>query len=264
MAVPVGLLATAIPEVVKLATAGKQAKKAKEFEKTQRPEYNTPDSVLSATDLAQQAFLNTQLPGQRVAEERISAGTADTIRAAKEAAGGSAGLLSTITAADRNRSNAYKDLGVEAARQQTIDQRNLQEQLNRQGTYEDRAWEYNQNMPYQSAMAASSALKESSSRNLFNALNNLSAVAAGNLGDVSLGRMINPKDSVFGEEEMNSALSDLAGMGVNPLYPHIPVGEMEKQANINPISISPLMTQIPFNQNRGGQLTIGPITSTPY
>jgi len=165
LALSAGLAAASeIPNIYRFIIADKQQKLADQYAKTQRPTYQIPQAQLEATDIARNAFLNKQLPGQSVMEDKLSGITANTANKAMQI-GNPNESLALLAAANQNQNDAQNLLNVKAAEYNDVNRNAFTNQLNRLSGYQDQAFDYNKNQPYQSAMKASSALKEGAIRN---------------------------------------------------------------------------------------------------
>lgn len=132
-----------------------QAIKGYSSDEPTRPEMKTPQSVTTATKLAQDQANNVLLPGQAGIEGNLDQQTANILQNI-ERMGGDVNMASR---AYGQNLGAKTNLGIKAADTYASNQRRLQEQLDRQGQYEARNFEYNQALPYQEKMKQISALK---------------------------------------------------------------------------------------------------------
>lgn len=187
-------------EAIKIGQAIKQKKLAKEFEKEKRPDYFTPGQVKESTGLARGAFMDPYLSGQKIAEESISGTTASGVRAAREAATGSAGLLATLGGLQQGEQQARSNLSISAAQEQERDRRGLQQSLLTEAGFAEKEFDINRMQPYLEKARAAGALREASTRNLYGGVRGVTGAMAG--GAFAANRMINPG------EEPNAAFRD--------------------------------------------------------
>lgn len=177
----IGLGAAALSALPSLIQAGKgigQSFRAQGIERDNvRPNYQTPRQIFESTNLTRGAYMDPNLPGQSLMQDRIGAQAQSGYRAAREAATGSAGLLAATTGINQGALDATRDLQIEAARQQERDQRMYQQALREEATYADREFDVNKMQPYLDAAAAASALREASSRNIMGAVKNITGIA---------------------------------------------------------------------------------------
>lgn len=165
------------PEMMKVISSWKQLKQAKQLERQyKRPQYNIPGQISEATNMARMDALDTNLPGQRQAEERISGSASQAINQSINSGAGSNTLLAAISGVNRNQQNALNDLSIQGAQQQIADRAALRGQLGIEAQYADKAWEWNKQKPYLDAMNSAAALRNASSQNLFSALTNIPGI----------------------------------------------------------------------------------------
>lgn len=162
--------------LVQLISAMKQAAEAKKLARTPRPQYNIPGQITEATEMARMAYLDPTLPGQSAIEENIKAGTAGSVNQARNVSGSSSDLLSMIGGLNKQQGQQFNQLGVQGAQQQNTDRQALSGALGKEAGFADKAFGWNEQQPYMDAMKAAAALKESSSRNLFNAVSGGGAI----------------------------------------------------------------------------------------
>lgn len=219
-----------VPELYKVGLAIKQNREAKKLGEVERPIYYRPGEIREATQLARDAYRDPRLPGQAMMEQRIDSNTANTLARGREVASGPNALMALLSGASSSAQRAGSDLSIEAARQQERDRQDLQRQLGIEGQYSDKEFEYNQNQPYQSAMATKSALSEASNRNLMSALQGATGIA--NAMDLTQLKRKAPQegtgygDSIFNQDELD---------------------KMREATSVpqNPIQVTPLSRQIP-------------------
>lgn len=179
MALSAGQAALALPaQIQKMVLAARQNKLAKKFEQQQRPTYETPAEIIEATDMARNAYLDPNLRGQRLMEEKLGAQTAGLVREMKEGAGGANAFMAGLAGAGRGLASGMNQLNLAANQQNQMDQRMLDQALARQAGYTDLEWERNKFQPYQDAAAAASALRQASATNLYDSLKGIGGVAA--------------------------------------------------------------------------------------
>lgn len=169
------------------------------LDKRQRPVQEVPASVKQATDVAEN-LASGNMPGYANTKAQIDLGAGEAINSAK----GSGNIGSTVAdiLAKMNESNLA--LGTQNAQFKTNATQNYQNQLNRQGQYEDKAFQYNEIDKYNRGAAADSALKQASTQNIFDMINNFS-------GTASYNGLFN---SLFGDKqkEENSYYNPIKGM----------------------------------------------------
>ena len=196
------------------------------LEGLERPTMEVPGSVTEGTGVAREAVArskmlaaNPLLPGQTRAEENIKQSTANALSAAKEYGGvASAGSLVA------GEQGAMKDLGVSAAtknlqNKQLLNQQmgKLTAQLNREGAYEQEAFNFNEAKPYYEAVESSAALRETGGQNMMSALDNAAAI-----GITAMGRGgANPTLRTGADGQPVAEVADVVEQSIpasNPMY----------------------------------------------
>lgn len=177
------LLKALMPAAPKLVLGGYQAVKGYMSDEPKRPEMKVPGSVLTATKNAQDQASNVLLPGQSAIEGNIDQQTANMLQNI-ERMGGDVNMASRLYGQNLG---AKTNLGISAAQNYNQNQARLREQLNRQGEYERRNFDYNEAMPYQEKMRALSALKGAGLTNTTESLTDM-------LKSYGIMSMLKPKD----------------------------------------------------------------------
>lgn len=150
-----------------------QHKKAKELSKTQRPQYDIPQSEKDALANAKYVAGMTQLPGQNIMQQNLDSQSARAVSNLKDVSPNNAALGSNIGKIYRGNVEGQNQLGIMAAQNWLNNQGNLRGQQGQFAQYQDKKWDINQFQPYQNNMAAASALKYASNMNLNNASNQI-------------------------------------------------------------------------------------------
>jgi hypothetical protein len=129
------------------ATQKRQANKLqRQFEALQgnRPEYSTPQEVLTATALSRQAFADPNMPGQGAMYDRTALAGQNTAAAA--AAGGDPFGAAVAAQAATNRSN--EQIGVQSANFAEQARVNYQGQLGQLAQFRDQEYQMNEFAPW--------------------------------------------------------------------------------------------------------------------
>lgn len=124
---------------------GKKELKALEANK---PFYQRPDEITELGNISAMSYLDKEMPGQRLAEENILAGTANNLQAIKEMGG-----LSDIAGVQKTQYDAFNSLATAGANAQMSDELNYLNTLGTLGAYSDQEFNYNVNLPYQEKKA---------------------------------------------------------------------------------------------------------------
>lgn len=221
------ILSQAIPAGINLAKAAHQNNLAKNLNQN-RPYYEIPKAITEATNNAKYQAGMTMLPGQNLLEDRLGRNTSNAIADIKNVSTNPSQLGANIAKVYGNQMNAENNLGVQAAQNWSSNQGLLRNQLNALGNYQNQQFEYNQNQPYQAAMAAKSALKEGAFRNLTSAGKDLGAIGVGianynmaNGGNTQTNGVDNVNSGVGANKmDMNQAIS-MGGDGASGSYQYV-------------------------------------------
>lgn len=173
------LLAQLLPTGINLAKSAIQGKQAGELAKVQRPQYNIPQGVLDAVNQSRYLASMRELPGQNVMEARLGENTAKGIAEMRNVAANPADLASNVAKMYGAQNQGLQDIGIQAGQNWLGQQGQLNQSLQNLGQYQEKAWDYNQNQPYQQAKAAESALREAAFRNLTAAGTNIASGLSG-------------------------------------------------------------------------------------
>ena len=168
------MLAQLAPAAINLGKSGVQAYQAKQLGKTPRPTYEIPQAVQEATNNAKYVAGMTQLPGQNIMEDRLGRNTSNALADLKEVSNSPSQLGANLAKVYGNQMNAENNLGIQAGQNWMNNQGLLRNQLTQLGQAQNYQFDYNKNQPYQNNMAARSALKEGSFRNLSAGVGDLS------------------------------------------------------------------------------------------
>lgn len=258
MALSAGQAALALPaQIQKMVLAARQNKLAKKFEQQQRPTYETPTEIIEATDMARNAYLDPNLRGQRLMEEKLGAQTAGLVREMKEGAGGANALMAGLAGAGRGMGTAMNQLNLAANQQNQMDQRMLDQALARQAGYTDKEWELNKFQPYQDAAAAASALRQASATNLYDSLKGIGGVAAstgmfapGGEGMKKVLGLFGPKGEAASTGLMSGAQGAIQQQGI----PAVPVNDMSKAMGLASITPSLVADRMPPGREIPGDM----------
>lgn len=173
------LLAQAIPTGINLVKSAVQGHKANQLAKTPRPTYEIPQGVLDAVNNAKYVASMRELPGQNLMENRIGQNVSRGIADLKDVSSNPSELASNVARMYLGSNNALNDIGIAAGRNWLGNQAALRDALGTLGEYQNRQWELNKYQPYANNMAASSALREGSFRNLSAAGQNIASGISG-------------------------------------------------------------------------------------
>ena len=167
MPIPLALLA-AIPGAVQAGLGIAQSIKAKKFrEQFERPTFQTPESIDRLVASARSGATQTELPGQRLTEERLAGSTAAGARALREATDSPAVAAANVANLFGKQNEALVDLRIAAAENQERNRRNLEEKFGIAADFEVKEFELNKLNPFIDAARASRELSAAGIQNLF-------------------------------------------------------------------------------------------------
>jgi hypothetical protein len=159
-----------------------------EKNKPQAITYNIPQAVLDATKMYDKMYTGG-LPGEDIIREQMGAGVAGAVGGVQRGADTSAGALGATTGLYDRYISSVRDLGVQSAQmRQQQEQQKLMAQAEagyRMGDYQDKAWEYNVNLPYQRQYNEYWQAKNASQQFLWGGLDRAGSAAVDAAGNAS-------------------------------------------------------------------------------
>ena len=175
---PLLLLAAAAPELLKIGRGIYQGDKAKKFAKTPRPAYQIPAAMQQYLDAAKFNAMVGRMPGASAIENKFNQSIANSMRSIRESQQSPAAMLAGAVALDANTKTGLQDLAVKDAQFQNQAQGQYFNALNAMGQQQQAQWSWDRKDPYMAAMAAASALRNSSAMNIQNGLTGLTNIAS--------------------------------------------------------------------------------------
>jgi hypothetical protein len=172
-------LSQLVPMGVKAIKGVQQGAQAKKLANTPRPEYQIPQEVLQSLNQAKMMASMTELPGQNLMESKIGQNVSKGISELERVSANPADLASNVSRMYLGANDQINNIGVQAAQQWLQNQGMLGDKLENMGAYRDKEFQLNQMDPYQNNMAAASALREGSFRNLNAAGEDMSSALGG-------------------------------------------------------------------------------------
>jgi hypothetical protein len=212
------LLSQLVPTGINLAKAGVQGYKANQLSKTGRPQYNIPQGVLDSVNQSRYLASMKELPGQNLMENKLGQNASKGINELKNVSANGADLASNVARIYAGQNDAVNNLGIQAGQNWLNQQGQLNNNLQNLGVYQEKAWDYNQNQPYQAAKAAESALREGAFRNLTSAGINI----ASGLGGAAMMKYQQGDTSMGGDGQSTMAPT-------NPTLPNLPTGGFDRK-----------------------------------
>jgi hypothetical protein len=194
-------LSQLIPMGVKAIKGVQQGAQAKKLANTPRPQYQIPQEVLQSLNQAKYMASMTELPGQNLMESKIGQNVSKGISELERVSSNPADLASNVSRMYLGANDQINNIGVQAAQQWLQNQGMLGNKLENMGAYRDKEFQLNQMDPYQNNMAAASALREGSFRNLNAAGEDMSSALGGYANmkyyEDMLGNLNMPKQQAF-------------------------------------------------------------------
>lgn len=192
---PVGLALSSIAPIYRSISGFMQTRKGnKILDNLTAPTYTTPEEVNKNLSLARNQFMNTRLPGQDVAENKLEGNTAQAIKLAGMYGKAPSDVIAAIVGANSNENAGFNDLATQASQRQQQDLANYQGALQLGADYKDKEFAYNKWMPYMNQRQYGENLVGAGNKNLY-----------GGLGDLASGAVL-------------SGASGAADTGLNSLY----------------------------------------------
>lgn len=121
-----------------------------------------------------------QMAGQNNINQRLDQATANSLYDINQNSSSGVEALAALSGVYSNQMDAENQLGLNAAQDYQRRQMAVGNELNRYAGYQDKAWDYNVNQPFQEKAAAAQALGEAGMRNKYEGLKGV--VGAGVMG----------------------------------------------------------------------------------
>ncbi len=137
--------------------------------------YN-PSAERNLANIAQSETARSVMPGQHIYEDKIRGATANTIDAAKMATNDPNKVLSAVSRAQTAENKAINNLGLAGLNFQERSRDRRDRAIMNQGRSEERAWKYNELMPYERDSATASALMGGGMSNMFGGMSNIAGL----------------------------------------------------------------------------------------
>lgn len=174
------LAAQAIPTAINLGKSYVQGRQAKQLIKDNpRPNYEIPQALQEAVQQARYIAGMRELPGQNLMEQRLGKNLGTGVAELKNVSANPSDLASNIARLYSGQNDSINDLNMAAGQNWLNNQEGLREALSQLSKQQAFQWDVNKFQPYQNAMAAASALKEGSFRNLSAAGQNMASGITG-------------------------------------------------------------------------------------
>ena len=182
MPVPPQVIAQAaafIPSIAQGITGVVQSRRARNIlDNLTRPQFEIPTAATEALSTARTLASTNQLPNQVQAEMAINQNTANALYNINQNATSGTEALAAITGAVANENAAMNDLSGKAAVFSQQQNQNLMNQLNQYAGFQQQAWDYNVNQPFQMRLMEGQALAGAGMQNKYEALKGGAGAAA--------------------------------------------------------------------------------------
>lgn len=166
-----------VPSIYSIISGRRQQAEGERLLNTQRPVYKIPQSANSMLTLAQGAYADQRLPGQSNIENKIAGNSSNAIHSIMEG-GNPNDTINAISSINQNANNATNDLGQAAAAHHNAMLQLYLNELGNHAGYEDKAFAYNEDQPYQSKVKSGSALINAGNVNEFGGVKGIGAMGA--------------------------------------------------------------------------------------
>lgn len=170
----------AIPSLVKGAKGISQLIKGSKIGKPQ-PKYVRPGEVDQLLSNARNQAAGVKMAGQSEMNEQMESDIANMLREAQKT-GSPDDFMTAVTSLASQKSKRVQELTVAAAKDYQTRQDRLSRALGRGAEASDKEFDMNLYQPYLASQAASSALKEAGSQNVFGAIKGVSDIVIGGIG----------------------------------------------------------------------------------
>lgn len=164
---------------VGLFTGEEQKKKRDDAAKAvRRPDYQIPQQIFQNQAMYQAMANSSRVPGQENIEKQIGQLQTQSINASQKASGSSADALAAVGGTQQNTLNEYGNLAQMGAQYQMQNKDKLAEARETTADYQQQAFDYNKNQPYQLAYAYNQKLQDQNRQDNQNMVNDAMALGA--------------------------------------------------------------------------------------
>jgi hypothetical protein len=186
MAPIIGAAVSALPALFKGFEGIRQRRDAeKGLASLERPEYTTPEEVNRMLGISQMRYSDSFMPGQGMLMDRIDQQAANAFAQGTEA-GNPFALISNI----QGQAGAqYQDLQARQMQQKLSNEAAYQQALMQMSQYKDLEWQMNEFAPYKDKYTELRDIYGAGTQNMYGALDSLSAIGTGLIGNIMGGGM---------------------------------------------------------------------------
>lgn len=177
--ITLSIISSTIPAVAQGITGFIQGRKGKDIlGNLSRPTMEIPQAATQALNTARTLASSNQLPNQVQAQQGIDQSTANAMYNINQNATNSTEALAALTGVYGKQMNAQNELAGQAANFAMAQDQNFMNALNQYAGYQQQAWDYNVNQPYQAKLAEGQALTGAGMRNKYEALKTGAGIGA--------------------------------------------------------------------------------------
>lgn len=173
-------LAAMIPTIAQGLIGLFQNSKANQYANSKRPNSQIPQGMLDAVDIQKNLALQSELPGQRVIEEKLDESGANALNTIKAGATSPWDVITGGQRINESVTEKVKDLGIAGAEMQVINKSALSGMLEGLGKMQQENFMMNDFAPYLADMDAAKNLRTAGTGNMFSGISNLSGMIAEN------------------------------------------------------------------------------------
>jgi len=153
---------------------------------SERPEYEIPSSIQAQLNLLRQRA-GQGLPGQDLIGSQIQQGTAQGVAASREASTSAADLLGATTSLYGQQTQNMTDLQIAGARARSQNELAYAQGLGQFGEYQDKAWNWNQALPWQTDVNRIQGISQSAYDLMLGGLGGVSTAGSDIFGGMTIG-----------------------------------------------------------------------------
>ncbi len=198
----------------------------------ERPEFETPQSVVNANILSQKMAANRFLPNQAYAEQSLNTSLAQGADNIYDSAGSSSEALAALTNLYGSRMASQNELASMAANNANNNMGNYINDLRSTAPYELQAFEFNKVLPWEQKTAAIEAMRGAGFENFISGVKGNASTGTSGAGDIAANFMVS-KDI----EKRTKAIQDDY---------NAQLAKLQEAANKNAMSPSLTSQTLPF------------------
>lgn len=184
--------------------SGEEQKKKRDAaaKAVQRPTYQIPQQIFQNQAMYEAQANSSRVPGQENIEKQIGQLQSQSLNASQKAAGSSADALAAVGQTQQNTLNEYGNLAQMGAQYQLQNKDKLANARETTADYQQQAFDYNKNEPYQQAYAYNQKLQDQNRQDNQNVVNDVQALGA--MGSSALGSTNRSSYDKYGRKKTTS------------------------------------------------------------